>query len=208
MTEEARREAETTNESETAATDTSAEQPRDADPDSGEFRALGDTDDSATAALTERIAELEAERDELKKRLMYALADVENIRKRAERERRDAEAYGGTRLARDLLSVHDNLARAMESADEALRAQAPGFFEGIDLTQRELLNAFSKHKIETVVPDKGATFDPNLHQAMFEVPVPGAESGTVVEVMQAGFTIAGRLLRPALVGVAKAVETA
>lgn len=172
------------------------------------FRAMSETADTATDALDDRIAELEAERDELKKRLMYALADVENIRKRAERERRDAEAYGGTRLARDLLSVHDNLARAMETADEDLRAQAPGFFEGIDLTQRELLNAFAKHKIETVVPEKGAPFDPNLHQAMFEVPVPGAASGTVVEVMQAGFTIAGRLLRPALVGVAKAVETA
>jgi molecular chaperone GrpE len=96
----------------------------------------------------------------------------------------------------------------MDTADEDLRAAAPAFFEGIDLTQRELLNAFAKHRIETVVPEKGTTFDPNLHQAMFEVPVPGAASGTIVEVMQAGFTIAGRLLRPALVGVAKAVETA
>jgi molecular chaperone GrpE len=203
MTEQARREmddAETAAQATAAGAETTAED--------GEFRALGETDDAETNALNDRIAELEAERDELKKRLMYALADVENIRKRAERERRDAEAYGGTRLARDLLSVHDNLARAMDTADEDLRAAAPAFFEGIDLTQRELLNAFAKHRIETVVPEKGATFDPNLHQAMFEVPVSGAASGTIVEVMQAGFTIAGRLLRPALVGVAKAVETA
>jgi molecular chaperone GrpE len=149
------------------------------------------------------IAELEAERDEYKKKLMYALAETENIRKRAERDRREAEAYGGTRLARDLLSVHDNLARAIDAADATLREQAAAFFEGVELTQRELLNAFHKHKIEKVVPEKGEKFDPNLHQAMFEAPVPGAENGAVIDVMQAGFTIAGRLLRPALVGVAK-----
>lgn len=156
--------------------------------------------------LALRLAEVEAERDELKKRVMYALADTENLRKRAERERREAEAYGGTRLARDLLSVHDNLARAMEAADDALRAQNAAFIEGLELTQRELLNAFAKHRIETVTPEKGAKFDPNLHQAMFEAPVPGAEPGAIVEVMQPGFTISGRLLRPALVGVAKAAE--
>lgn len=155
-----------------------------------------------------RIAELEAERDELKKRLMYALADIENVRKRAERDRRDAETYGGTRLARDLLSVHDNLARALDSADDALRAQAPAFIEGIDLTQRELLQAFAKHKIEKVAPAPGDRFDANLHQAMFEAPAPGAEPGAIIEVMQAGFTIAGRLLRPALVGVASAAPAA
>ncbi len=155
-----------------------------------------------------RIAELEAERDELKKRLMYALADIENVRKRAERDRRDAETYGGTKLARDLLSVHDNLARALDSADDALRAQAEAFFDGLDLTQRELLQAFAKHKIEKVAPNPGDRFDANLHQAMFEAPVSGAEPGAIIEVMQAGFTIAGRLLRPALVGVAKSAPDA
>lgn len=166
------------------------------------FEAMGEPDPA------ERLAEVEAERDELKKRLMYALAETENIRKRAERDRRDAEAYGGTRLARDLLSVHDNLVRALDSADESLRAQASAVFEGVELTRRELLNAFAKHRIEKVTPQKGDAFDPNFHQAMFEVPVPGAVPNTVVEVMQAGFTIAGRLLRPALVGVAKAVDGA
>ncbi len=150
-----------------------------------------------------RIIELEAERDELKKRLMYALADNENIRKRAERDRRDAEAYGGTKLARDLLSVHDNLARALDSATEAERAAAAALIEGVELTQRELLHAFAKHKIEKVTPAPGEMFDPNRHQAMFEAPVPGAKPGAIIEVMQPGFTIAGRLLRPALVGVAK-----
>lgn len=151
-----------------------------------------------------RVAELEAERDAYKSKLMYALADLENLRKRAERDRREAEAYGGTRLARDLLSVHDNLERAMDAADDALRENHGPFLEGVELTRRELLNAFSKHKIEKVAPEKGETFDPNFHQAMFEAPVPGAEPGTVIEMMQAGFTISGRLLRPALVGVAKA----
>lgn len=154
-----------------------------------------------------RVAELEAERDELKRRLMYALAETENVRKRAERDRRDAEAFGGTRLARDLLSVHDNLARALDSADDALRAQGQAFFEGVELTRRELLQAFAKHRIEKVEPAPGDRFDANLHQAMFEAPVAGAEPGSVIEVMQAGFTIAGRLLRPAMVGVARAAPS-
>jgi molecular chaperone GrpE len=172
------------------------------------FESPGDAAETAAEeadATALRLAELEAERDELKKRLMYALADTENIRKRAERDRKDAEMFGGTRLARDLLSVHDNLTRALDSADDSLRADAAAFFEGLELTRRELLNAFAKHRIEAVTPTKGDRFDPNLHQSMFEAPVPGAEPGSVIEVMQAGFTIAGRLLRPALVGVAKEV---
>jgi molecular chaperone GrpE len=155
-------------------------------------------------ALRAEVEALKAERDELKDRLMRALADAENIRRRAERDRKDAETYGGTKLARDLLSVHDNLERAMEAADEALREAHPGFIEGVELTRRELLNAFAKHDIQPVHPEKGEKFDPNRHQAMFEAPVPGATPGTVMEVMQSGFMIADRLLRPALVGVAKA----
>ncbi|GMG82746.1 hypothetical protein LNKW23_19590 [Paralimibaculum aggregatum] len=156
------------------------------------------------AALEARVTELEAERDEMKDRLMRALAEAENVRRRAERDRRDAETYGGTKLARDLLSVHDNLARAVAAADEGLRENHASFLEGVELTQRELLNAFAKHKIQPVEPAKGDKFDPNRHQAMFEAPVPDAQPGTVIEVMQAGFIIADRLLRPALVGVAKA----
>jgi molecular chaperone GrpE len=161
------------------------------------------TDDPAL-----RAAELEAERDELKKRLMYALAEIENVRKRADRDRRDAETFGGTRLARDLLSVHDNLERALAAADEGLRTAAPGFLEGVELTQRDLLNAFAKHRIEKVEPAPGDRFDAHLHQAMFEAEIAGAEPGAIVQVMQAGFTIAGRLLRPAMVGVAKAAAEA
>jgi molecular chaperone GrpE len=162
--------------------------------------------DAVEAAIAEAgaVAQIEAECIRLKDRLLRALAESENVRRRAERDRKDAETYGGTRLARDLLAVHDNLDRALSHVDEALREQAKGFIEGMELTQRELLSAFAKHKIEKVSPAMGEKFDPNLHQAMFEAPIAGAKPGTVIEVMQAGFTIAGRLLRPALVGVAKA----
>jgi molecular chaperone GrpE len=158
----------------------------------------------ATVTPAGVIARLEADCFELKDKLLRALAESENIRRRAERDRKDAEAYGGTKLARDLLAVHDSLARTLEAIDETMREQAQGFVEGVELTQRELLNAFAKHKIGKVVPAMGEKFDPNRHQAMFEAPIPDAEPGTVIEVMQAGFTIADRLLRPALVGVARA----
>ena len=151
-----------------------------------------------------RIAQLEAEVAELRDKWTRSLAEAENVRRRAERDRRDAEAYGGTRLARDLLTVWDNLERAMKAADDELRSQHGPFLEGVELTQRELLNAFAKHKIEKVTPKKGEKFDPNRHQAMFEAPAPGAEAGTIVDILQDGFVIADRLLRPALVGVAAA----
>jgi molecular chaperone GrpE len=160
--------------------------------------------DATITALINQIGDLSAERDELKDKLMRALAEAENTRRRAERDRKDAEAFGGTKLARDLLEVHDNFDRALASADEAAKEHAAGLIEGVELTQKGLLSAFAKHKIEKVTPEPGEKFDPNLHQAMFEAPVPGAEPNTVIEVMQSGFTIAGRLLRPALVGVAKA----
>jgi len=163
---------------------------------------LGEAVEAEKAA---ELAKVEAERDDLKDKLLRALAEAENIRRRADRDRKDAETYGGTKLARDLLAVHDNLERALASADDQLKSEHVAFFEGIELTQRELLNAFSKHRIEKMTPEKGEKFDPKKHQAMFEAPVPGAEPGTVIEVMQSGFTIADRLLRPAFVGVARAV---
>ncbi len=165
--------------------------------------ALGD--DATITALINQIGDLTAERDELNDKLMRALAEAQNIRRRAERDRKDAEAFGGTKLARDLLEVHDNFDRALASADDAAREHAAGLIEGVELTQKGLLAAFAKHKIEKVAPEVGEKFDANFHQAMFEAPIPGAEPNTVIEVMQPGFTIAGRLLRPALVGVAKAV---
>jgi len=157
------------------------------------------------ALLAARVAELEAETASLKDRLLRALAEAENTRRRAERDKADALAFGGAKLAKDLLPVQDNLERALKIADDSLRETAQDFIDGVELTRRELISAFAKHSIEPVQPALGDRFDPNLHQAMFEAPIPGAKAGTVIEVVQSGFTISGRLLRPALVGVAKAV---
>lgn len=156
---------------------------------------------------------LEEENQQLKDRLMRAMAETENMRKRGERDRREAEAYGGTKLARDLLSVHDNLARALENIDDELREKHNSLTEGLELTQRELLSVFEKHKIVKIEPENGEKFNPKLHQAMFEAPVPNTVKGTVIQTMAPGFTIAGRLIRAAQVGVSsntdpvKPVET-
>lgn len=155
-----------------------------------------------------RIEILEAEAADLNDKLMRAAADVQNARKRAERDRRDAEAYGGAKLARDLLAVYDNLDAALKLATDELREKEPGFFNGVELTRKELLNAFAKHKISPLEPEIGDRFDPNHHQAMFEAPSEDAEPGSIIQVMQSGFMISERLLRPAMVGVARKADTA
>ncbi|SIS83093.1 nucleotide exchange factor GrpE [Phaeovulum vinaykumarii] len=159
-----------------------------------------DTAGAAEAAADE-IESLRAERDELRDRFMRALADSENNRKRFERERREAEQFGGTKLARDLLPVHDALKRALEAATDEQRAAAAALIEGVELTLRELVNTFAKHGIKPVSPAVGDSFDPQLHQAMFEAPVPGTTAGDIIQVMAEGFVIHDRLLRPAQVGV-------
>lgn len=141
------------------------------------------------------------ERDELKDRLLRAFADLENTRKRGERDRREAEQYGGSKLARDMLPVYDNLKRAVDAADESQREAAKAVFEGVELTLRELLNVFVKHGIEPVAPEVGDKFDPQLHQAMFEAPMPDTKAGEIIQVMTEGFMLHDRLLRPAQVGV-------
>ena len=146
-------------------------------------------------------AELEAENADLKDRLMRALADTENLRKRAERDRRDAETYGGQKLARDLLSVNDNMKRALESVTDEQREANKALIDGIELTQRELLSVFASHKIIPVSPEVGDKFDPNIHQAMFEAPFADVKAGHILQVMSEGFMIGDRLLRPAQVGV-------
>lgn len=168
-----------------------------------DIEAILDEDEETSEAEIEadETAALKAEVAELKDRLLRALADAENIRKRAERDRRDAEVYGATRFARDLLPVHDSFERALDSATDAARAAAPGLLEGIELTQRALLAAFEKAKILPIAPAPGDRFDPNLHQAMFEAPVPGTKAGDIIQVLGQGFTIGDRLLRPAQVGV-------
>jgi molecular chaperone GrpE len=144
---------------------------------------------------------LRAERDDFRDRFMRALADAENARKRAERDRREAEQYGGSRLARDLLPVFDNLKRALDVASDETRTQAAALIEGVELTLRELTSVLTKHGVSPIEPAIGDTFDPQSHQAMFEAPVPGTKAGQIIQVMAVGFLLHDRLLRPAQVGV-------
>lgn len=166
---------------------------------------LGDPEvDLTEEPEEEELSELEVLQEEnatLKDRLVRALAEAENSRKRAERDRRDAEAYGGQKLARDLLSVNDNMKRALETVTDEQREANKALIDGIELTQRELLSVFANHKIVPVSPEVGEKFDPNRHQAMFEAPFPDVKAGHVLQVMNEGFMIADRLLRPAQVGV-------
>ena len=152
------------------------------------------------------IALLEAEKTDLKEKLLRTLADMENLRRRTEREVADARTYAVTKFARDMLNVADNVRRALESLPADAREGAEGpykpFFEGIDLTERDLLQTLERHGVRRLEP-QGQKFDPNLHQAMFEVPNPDVPNGTVVQVVQTGYVIGDRVLRPALVGVAK-----
>ena len=144
---------------------------------------------------------LRAERDDFKNRFMRALADAENARKRSEKDRKEAENYGGSKLARDILPVYDNLKRALEAATDEQREAFGALFEGVELTMRELLNVFGKHGIVLVSPSVGDRFDPLVHQAMFEAPVPGTKAGDIIQVSTEGFMLFDRLLRPAQVGV-------
>lgn len=166
-----------------------------------ELAAEGDEMDVNTAADFEEIAALRAERDELRDKFMRALADAENMRKRADRDRREAENYGGSKLARDMLPVYDNMRRALDSADEAEQQVNKALLEGVELTMRELISVFKKHGIDPITPEVGDKFNPQLHQAMFEAPVPGTKAGEIIQVAANGFMLHDRLLRPAQVGV-------
>ena len=148
---------------------------------------------------------LEAENAQLKDQLLRALADTENLRRRAEREREDTSKYAVATLAREILSVADNLRRALEAmpAEQAPNDATRNLLTGVEATERELLSIFERRGIKRIDP-MGERFDPNFHQAMFEVPSSGQAPGTVVQVLQPGYIIHDRLLRPALVGVAKA----
>ncbi len=144
---------------------------------------------------------LRAERDEYKDKFMRALADAENVRKRGERARREAEQYGGSKLARDMLPVYDNMKRALEAMTDEQRAVSGALIEGIELTMRALLDVFGKHGIQVLSPQVGDRFDPQMHEAMFEAPVPGTRAGDIIQVSAEGFMLHDRLLRPAQVGV-------
>ncbi|KFI32891.1 molecular chaperone GrpE [Haematobacter missouriensis] len=158
-------------------------------------------DEALEASFEAELEQVKAERDEFRDRFMRTLADAENSRKRFERDRREAEHYGGTKLARDMLPVFDSLKRALDHVTDEQRATSGAFIEGVELTLRELRNIFSKHGITVISPAVGDTFDPQIHQAMFEAPVPNVAAGGIIQVMGEGFMIHDRLLRPAQVGV-------
>ena len=152
------------------------------------------------------IEALNAENTSLKDRLLRAMAEMENLRRRTEREVADAKIYGVTAFARDMLSVADNLARALESLSDEARASADGslksLIEGVELTMRDLTAALGRHGVKKLEP-LGEKFDPNFHQAMFEAPNEELPAGTVAQVVQSGWRIGDRVLRPAMVGVSK-----
>ena len=160
----------------------------------------------ATAEAPDPVAQLEAEKTDLKEKLLRTLADMENLRRRTEREVADARIYAVSNFARDMLNVADNFQRAIDSVPaEAREAGDPALkalVEGIELTEREMLKTLERYGVKPIDP-QGQKFDPNLHQAMFEVPNPDVPNGTVVQVVQTGYVIGERVLRPALVGVAK-----
>src|SRR6476660_7215759 len=149
---------------------------------------------------------LAKEAAEARDKMLRTLAEMENLRKRTAKEVSDARVYGITGFARDVLDIADNLQRALDAVPAEARAAADpglkGLIEGVELTERSLLNALEKNGVKKFDPS-GEKFNPNFQQAMYEVPDPSVPSGTVVQVVQAGYMIGDRVLRPALVGVAK-----
>jgi molecular chaperone GrpE len=160
----------------------------------------------AEGAAADPIETLAKEAADFRDRWMRALAEMENLRRRTEREVADARLYGVTGFARDMVGIADNLSRALEAVPPELRASAESditaLIEGVELTDRELAKVLEKHGVKKLNP-KGQKFDPNFHQAMFEIPDASVPAGTVAQVVQEGYVIGDRVLRPALVGVAK-----
>ena len=161
---------------------------------------------SAQTSDIEALLKLMKENEELKDRALRAAAEMENLRRRTAREIHDARAYAVTNFARDMLSVSDNLRRALDAVSEEVRASAgstvSGLIEGVEMTERAMLSTLERHGVRKLEP-AGEKFDPNFHQAMFEVPNPDLPANTVVQVVQPGYSIGERVLRPAMVGVSK-----
>lgn len=160
----------------------------------------------ADAAETNPLDALRAENGELKDRFLRLAAEMDNLRRRTERDVKDAKSYSVAGFARDMLAVADNLRRALEAIPAEARAGADqglnSLIEGVEMTERSMLSALERHGVKKIEAE-GQKFDPNFHQAMFEVPNPNVPNNTVVQVVQAGFVIGERVLRPAMVGVAK-----
>ena len=151
---------------------------------------------------TTQIATLETRLAETKDQYLRTLAEIENLRKRTEREKAEAKRYGGAALARNLLGVHDAFDRLLRSIDDEFRANSTQFVDGVELIQRELLAAFEKHEIRSIIPEKGDAFDPNFHQAVFKEIDEEVTTGAIVRMLESGFTLGDRLLRPATVSIA------
>ncbi len=161
-------------------------------------------EDAPELAEHDRLAELEQQLEEANSKALYAAAEVQNVRRRLEGEKQQASAYAAAGFARDMLAIKDHLDRALAAVSAELRADqtAANFLAGIEATARELDAAFQRNDVIRV-ETKGHPLDPHKHQAMVELPSEDAEPGTIVEEMQAGYMLKDRLLRPALVGVAK-----
>jgi molecular chaperone GrpE len=164
-------------------------------------------EESPEVAEHDRVAELERLLEEANSKALYAAAEIQNVRRRLETEKQQAANYATTQFARDMLAIKDHLERALNAVTEELRADkvASNFLAGIESTARELDQVFTRHGI-TRVEAMGQALDPHRHQAMMEVPTADAEPGTIVQEMQSGYMIKDRLLRPALVGVAKKAD--
>ena len=179
--------------------------------DSGDANAAAaQTSDAETGAQSDPLTAMTAERDALKDQLLRALAETENMRRRSEREAETARKYGHTQFARDLVGAIDNLARALASAPEdksSLGESVQSLLTGIELSWTEIQSAIEKHGVRQINP-LGEKFDYNFHQAMFEVPTNDQPPGMVLEVVQHGYALHDRLLRPAMVGVSKAADNA
>jgi molecular chaperone GrpE len=188
-------------------TDQTARQPENAPAPEGD----GAPVQPQQAQAADPVADAKREAAEYKDKLLRTLAEMENLRRRTEREVADARTYGIASFARDVLTVADSMHRALETADAATREQADpkikALIEGVELTERELLKSLEKNGVRKFSP-QGEKFDPNLHQAMYELPTADVPPGHVAQVMQAGYMIGERVLRPAMVGVAKAAPKA
>ena len=171
--------------------------------DPGEAPAL--PDEGVALSPEEQVATLETELADTKDRLLRALAETENTRRRFQREREESQKYAIAGFAKDLLTAVDNLRRALAAMPEAEinDPKTQSLLDGVAATERELLAAFERHGLKRIDP-AGEKFDHNLHQAIFEAERAGAAPGTVIEVLQPGYLLHDRLLRPAMVGVAKA----
>lgn len=164
-------------------------------------------EDAPELAEHDRVAELEEQLAEANQKALYAAAEIQNVRRRLEQEKQQASTYAGASFAKDMLAIKDHLERALVAVNDELRADsvASQFLAGIESTARELESVFARNGISRI-KSLGEPLDPNRHQAMMEIPTDQAEPGTIVEEMQAGYMMKDRLLRPALVGVAKKPE--